>query len=342
MLMQLWVSAFVLAFGSAIGCTLLFALATHPSAPLGFRVDANPAFPPLLGGLAILTGTVVAVMGLGLVGAMRPMLLGMCLVFAAGLLGDLAQQRPLALIAQAFVTILAVSSGGLEISSLDSLFPGLALAGAVAAVLAITRAINGLADLPGFRATFTFVALTWIVFGAAMAGQDTLFRVALVLQAAIGGYVMCNFVLLGKPYRHVFLGSSGGLMIAFAIGWLALDLTQRPGTSFPGFTALWILILPLADWCSVLLRRITRREDLFERSDRHLHHYLKLHGLRTASVFGLLLLVSGLCALFGFAGWRWGIPAWVMYGAAVALFVAYHAWITRQWRRVTGFVVFTQ
>ena len=338
----LWFASFVFAFGGAMGCTGLFALATHPSAPLGFHVEANPAFPPLLGGLAVLVGTVVAIWVLGLAGATRHMVLGMCLIFAAGLVGDLAQQRPTALIAQAVITLFAASSGELEFRALTALtFPGLGLAVAVLAIFVVTRAINGLAELPGFRATYTFVALTWFVLAAAMSGHDLAFRVAVVLQAAIGGYLVTNFVLLGRPFRHVFLGSSGGLMIAFAIGWLALVVTQGPGATFPVFAALWVLYLPLADWCSVLLRRIARREDLFERSDKHLHHYLKLHGLKTGQIFALMLLVSGLCALFGFTGWRWGIPAPVMYAAAIALFIAYHVWITRAWKRVSGFVIFT-
>ena len=339
---SLWFASFVFAFGGALGCTGLFALATHPSAPLGFRIDGNPAFPPILGGLAVLVGTVIAIWVLGIAPATRHMVLGMCLIFAAGLLGDLAQQRPTSLIAQAVVTLFAASSGSLEFRQLGQItFPGLGLALAVVAIFVITRAINGLADLPGFRATYTFVALTWFVMAAAMSANDLAFRVAVVLQSAIGGYLVCNFVLLGRPFRHVFLGSSGGLMIAFAVGWLALVVTQGPGRSFPVYAALWVLYLPLADWCSVLLRRIARREDLFERSDKHLHHSLKLHGMKTGQVFASMLTTSGLCALFGFAGWRWELPPILMYGLALALFLAYHLWITRQWRRVSGFVVFT-
>ena len=339
----LWFASFVLAFGGAMGCTGLFALATHPSAPLGFHVDGNPAFPPLLGGLAVLLATVVAIWALGLALPTRHLVLGMCLVFATGLVSDLSQQRPTALIAQAVVMLLVVSAGNLEFAELGHLtFPGMGLALAVVALFAITRAINGLADLPGFRATYTFVALTWFVFASAMTGHDVAFRLAIVLQAALGGYLVCNFVLLGKPFRHVFLGSSGGLMIAFAVGWLALVVTQGNGRSFPVYAALWVLYLPLADWCSVLLRRIARREDLFERSDRHLHHYLKLYGLKTGEVFALMLLLSGLLALFGFAGWRLGVPPVIMYGTALLGFVLYHAWITRAWKRVSGFVVFTQ
>lgn len=340
---SLWFASFVLAFGGAMGCTGLFALATHPSAPLGFHVDGNPAFPPLLGGLAVLLGTVAAIWVLGLAAPTRHLVLGMCLIFAAGLVSDLSQQRPVALLGQAVVTLLVASAGNLEFAGLGAVtFPGLGLALAVAAIFAITRAINGLADLPGFRAAYTFVALTWFVFAAAMSGHDVAFRMAIVLQAALGGYLVCNFVLLGKPFRHVFLGSSGGLMIAFAVGWLALVLTQGNGRSFPVYAALWVLYLPLADWCSVLLRRIARREDLFERSEKHLHHYLKLHGLKTAQIFAVMLLLSGLCALFGFAGWRFGVPPALMYLLAGVLFVAYHVWITRAWKRVTGYVVFTQ
>ena len=340
---SLWLVSFVVAFGGAMGCTGLFALATHPSAPLGFHVEANPAYPPLLGGLAVLLATVVSIWMLGISSPTRHLVLGMSLIFGAGLLGDLAQQRPYALIAQAVITLFVASAGGLEVAALSDLtFPGLGLAAAVIAMMSVTRAINALAELPGFRATYTFVALTWFVLAAAMSGHDLAFRVAIVLQSAIGGYIVCNFVLLGRPFRHVFLGSSGGLMIAFAVGWLALVLTQGPAGTFPTYAALWVLYLPLADWCSVLLRRILRREDLFERSDRHLHHYLKLHGMRTGQVFAVMLLVSGLCALFGFAGWRHGWPPVLMYGLALLLFGLYHAWITRAWKRVSGFVVFTQ
>jgi UDP-GlcNAc:undecaprenyl-phosphate GlcNAc-1-phosphate transferase len=183
------------------------------------------------------------------------------------------------------------------------------------------------------------VALAWFTTAAALTGLQTQFQIGLVLVGAIGGYLVSNLVLLKHPYSRVLLGSAGGLMIGFALGWLAIDLTQGSGRGLPTIAALWILMLPLANGCSALLRRVARGRDLFERDDQQIHHYLFAKGFSQGEALLVLLVASAFLGAIGYAGWRFKIPEPAMYLAALIAFIAYHAWITRTWRRLVGFTI---
>jgi UDP-GlcNAc:undecaprenyl-phosphate GlcNAc-1-phosphate transferase len=193
--------------------------------------------------------------------------------------------------------------------------------------------------LRGFRAGFAFVALAWFAAAAAICGLHTQFQIGLVLVGAIGGYLVSNLVLMKRPYSRVLLGSAGGLMIGFTLGWLAIDLTQGSSRGFPFVAALWVLMLPLANGFSVLLRRAARGRDLFQRDDEQIHDYLFAKGFSQAEALLILIVSSAFLGTVGYAGWRLHLPDVAMYLLAIAAFVGYHGWMTRNWRRITGFTV---
>jgi UDP-GlcNAc:undecaprenyl-phosphate GlcNAc-1-phosphate transferase len=298
----------------------------------------------VMGGLAILAAVVGATWEAGILAQVHYLLLAMALLFAAGLWSDVTDRGDHANLAvQVIATTLIVGVADVQLRSLGAggarLPAFLSLPLTVFAILAVAHSVSMMDGLRGFRAGFAFVALAWLTAAAAITGLQTQFQIGLVLVGAIGGYLVSNLVLLKRPYSRVLLGNAGGLMIGFTLGWFAIDLTHGIARGFPFVAALWVLILPLANGFSVLLRRAARGRALFERDDEQIHDYLFAKGFSQGEALLILIVASAFLGAVGYAGWRFHVPQAAMYLLAIAAFIGYHAWMTRSWRQMTGFTV---
>lgn len=327
-----WLIPAALAFVAGLACSLLLSRSRRTL---------------LFGGFAILVAVAGAAWAAGILGQVHYLLLAMALLFAAGLWTDVSDRGDRANLAvQVIATTLIVGVGEVQLHSVGDLGFGrttlpaiLSLPLTVFTLLAIAHSVSMMDGLRGFRAGFAFVALAWLTAAAALTGLHTQFLTGLVLVGAIGGYLVSHLVLMKRPYARVLLGNAGGLMIGFTLGWLAIDLTQGARRGFPVSAAVWVLMLPLANGLSVLLRRAARGRNLFERDDEQIHDYLFAKGFSQGEALLILIVASAFLGAAGYAGWRFHVSEPVMYGLAVAAFIAYHVWIARTWRRMTGFTV---
>jgi UDP-GlcNAc:undecaprenyl-phosphate GlcNAc-1-phosphate transferase len=165
-------------------------------------------------------------------------------------------------------------------------------------------------------------------------GLDVQFATALILCGAIAGFLLFNLRLPWQSHARVFLGDAGSLMIGFALGWFAIDLTQGPGRTLAPIAALWVLLLPLADCVSLMARRLRAGRSPFDADRHHIHHYLLARGFTHNQALALLVALSFLFGAIGFAAWRLRLPDAALFWPFFFGFFAYHAWIQRAWRRL--------
>jgi UDP-GlcNAc:undecaprenyl-phosphate GlcNAc-1-phosphate transferase len=116
------------------------------------------------------------------------------------------------------------------------------------------------------------VAFAWYAGVAADSGLEIQFKIAVIFCGAIAGFLLFNLRFPWQRQARVFLGDAGSLMIGFALGWFAIDLTQGPGRTFPPIAALWILLLPLVDCVSLMTRRLRSGKSPVVADRRHIHH----------------------------------------------------------------------
>lgn len=330
---QPWLVPVALAFAAGFACTIFLSRSRTTL---------------FTGGFAILVAVAGAAWGAGILVQVHYLLLAMGLLFAAGMWSDVSDRRDQANLAiQVIATTLIVGVADVQLRSLGDVFgmgstrlPAfLSLPLTVFAILAVAHSVSMMDSLRGFRAAFAFVGLAWFTAAAAITGLQTQFQIGLVLVGAIGGYLVSNLALLKRPYSRVLLGNAGGLMIGFTLGWFAIDLTQGSARDFPFVAAVWVLMLPLANGFSVLLRRAARGRDLFQRDDEQIHDYLFAKGFSQGEVLLILIVASAFLGAVGYAGWRFHVPEPAMYLLAIAAFIGYHAWMSRTWRRMSGFSV---
>jgi UDP-GlcNAc:undecaprenyl-phosphate GlcNAc-1-phosphate transferase len=301
--------------------------------PGGRKVHGKPV--PLVGGLGIFFAVLVTTTLLGASGQTSYFLFALAIVIAVGLWDDVVEIRPrLKFAIQVIASVIMIWGAGIQLFNVGDLFGWKPIGLWIFAIVGVVNAVNMMDGLDGLGGSIAFVAFAWYALIATDSGLDVQFRTAVIFCGAIAGFLLFN---LRFPWQHqakVFLGDAGSLMIGFALGWFAIDLTQGPGRSFPPIAALWVLLLPLADCVSLMTRRIMQRRSPFVADSHHIHHYLLTRGLTHGQTLGLLVGCSAVFGSVGYFGWRLGVPEPFLFGIFFFGFFAYHYWITKAWRKI--------
>jgi UDP-N-acetylmuramyl pentapeptide phosphotransferase/UDP-N-acetylglucosamine-1-phosphate transferase len=133
-----------------------------------------------------------------------------------------------------------------------------------------------------------FVALLWLT--------DVLPTQAAIVAASLCGALL-GFAPFNKPVARLFLGDVGSLPIGLLVGWMLLHLA-RTGTLA---AALLLPLYYLMDATITLLRRLRRRERVWEAHRSHFYQKATDNGFSalsvSAHVFGLNLALAALAAM---------------------------------------------
>jgi UDP-GlcNAc:undecaprenyl-phosphate GlcNAc-1-phosphate transferase len=308
--------------------------------PGGRKLHARAV--PLVGGISIFVALLVASRFAGIFHNASWFLLALSVVIAVGFWDDVTEIRPrLKFAIEVIASAIMIWGAGVELHSVGNLLGwrpiGLWLFAApltVFAIVGVMNAVNMLDGMDGLGGSVAFVAFAWYAAIAWFSGLDVQFGTALILCGAIAGFLLFNLRLPWQSQAKVFLGDAGSLMIGFALGWFAIDLTQGEGRTLPPIAALWVLMLPLVDCVSLMARRIRAHKSPFDGDRHHIHHYLLARGFSHNQTLAILVSLSSLFGAIGFAAWRLEIPEPFLFWPFFLGFFAYHAWIQRAWRKL--------
>ncbi|HUF80105.1 MAG TPA: MraY family glycosyltransferase [Burkholderiales bacterium] len=297
---------------------------------------------PLVGGLAIFGALLAVSWAMGLAPRIGWFLFALSIVVAVGFWDDRAEIRPgLKFAIQIIATGIMIWGAGVVLTSVGDLIGwrsvGLSVFAVpltVFAMVGVVNSINMMDGLDGLAGSIALVALAWFALVAAQSGLDTQVLSALLLCGAVAGFLVFNLRLPWQRRARVFLGDAGSLMLGFALGWYAIDLTQGPGRTFPPIAALWILMLPLCDCVSLMIRRIQAGRSPFVADSGHIHHYLLARGFSPSQTLAILVAASVLFGAAGYFAWLLKLPEQVLFYPFFFDFFAYHAWIQREWERI--------
>jgi len=297
---------------------------------------------PLVGGIAIFIALLAAAPFAGIAHHVSWFLLALSVVIAVGFWDDVTEIRPRVKLAiEVAASCMMIWGAGVQLHSVGDLLGwrpiGLSLFAVpltVFSMVGVMNAVNMMDGMDGLGGSVAFVAFAWFAAIAWCCGLDVQFATALILCGAIAGFLLFNLRLPWQSHARVFLGDAGSLMIGFALGWFAIDLTQGTGRTLQPIAALWVLLLPLADCVSLMTRRIRAGKSPFDADRHHIHHYLLARGFTHNQALAILVAVSLVFGAVGFLGWRLGLPEAALFWPFFVGFFAYHAWIQRAWRRL--------
>ena len=338
-------------FAASAAAALLFMLALIRLAPLLHLLDhpggrkEHAQTTPVIGGLGIALVVLAAVFVLQLPHA-YVFSLPVLAILGIGIADDIHEIAPLPkFLAQAAACLLMIFLLGVQLHQVGDLF-GVGAIGlwifsipmTVFAVIGVINAINMADGIDGHAGGIGLIAFVAYAYVARESGLWEQYKVLVVLAGATSGYLLLNARWPWNKRARTFLGDTGSMLLGFLIGWFAIDLTAGNGAPsdgsriFPAICALWVIVIPLSDCVSLMIRRKLARRSMFVADRQHLHHYLLNRGLSIGRASAVSAVGSAVCAAIGIAGWKLGVPEPVMFGAFVVFFVRYHLHMQQAFR----------
>lgn len=167
-------------------------------------------------------------------------------------------------------------------------------------IVVIVNAFNFLDNMDGASAGIAVIASSVLFTAAAFSGQVLVGGLALVFIGTLLGFLIFNF-----PPASIFMGDAGSLVVGFFVALLTLRTTyyQQAGSGewYPVLLPLIAMAVPLYDFASVTLLRISQGKSPFVGDTQHFSHRLRRRGLtdmQTALTLYLATLCTGLGATF--------------------------------------------
>jgi len=222
------------------------------------------------------------------------------ILFALGLSDDIKSLRPHSkLVVQFAVALIAAAFADIRV---ELFIENKLITSAISAVwiVLIVNAFNFLDNMDGASAGIAAIAGSILFTAAAISGQVFIGGLAIVFIGTLLGFLIFNF-----PPAKIFMGDAGSLVVGFFVAILTLRTTYyheaQSGQWYVVFMPLVVMAVPLYDFISVTLLRISQGKSPFIGDTQHFSHRLKRHGLtdtQTVLTLYLATLATGLAAIF--------------------------------------------
>lgn len=167
-------------------------------------------------------------------------------------------------------------------------------------IVLIINAFNFLDNMDGLSAGIAIIVTCILFTAAALSGQVFVGSLALILIGTLLGFLTFNF-----PPARIFMGDAGSLVIGFLVALLTIRTTYyhqaQSGQWYPVLMPAIVMAVPLYDFISVTLLRISQGKSPFVGDTQHFSHRLKKHGLtdtQTVLTLYLATLCTGISATF--------------------------------------------
>lgn len=296
-LLLIFVSALLLALGATPVVRRLADRLGVVDQPDARKLHRAPV--PLLGGIAIYVGFILALLLFGegwVLSQMIGILVSATMVSFLGIWDDRWGVRPLLKLLGQLVAASILIISGVKVSFLP--YPALNVAITLVWVVGITNALNLLDNMDGLSGGVGAVAAGFFLLLAAMNGQYLVASLAAALMGACIGFLYYNL----NP-ATIFMGDAGSMFLGFILSVVAIKLR------FPGRPSMitWmipvvVLGLPIFDTTLVVISRLRGgMNPLTSPGKDHVSHRLVQMGLSQRNAVIVLYLICcalGLAALF--------------------------------------------
>jgi UDP-GlcNAc:undecaprenyl-phosphate GlcNAc-1-phosphate transferase len=189
-------------------------------------------------------------------------------------------------------------------------------------IVAITNAMNFIDNMDGLSAGIAAIAGGLFLIAAILNAQ---WFIGVILALMVGGCL--GFLVFNFPPAKIFMGDSGSLVIGFVLAITTVRTTYIPVDSGGPNSGAWygvlmpiaVLAVPLYDFVTVTIIRISQGKSPFVGDLQHFSHRLRDRGLGNR---GTILVIYALTACSGIAGiLLTRVSAWeaAMLGIQVAL-----------------------
>jgi UDP-GlcNAc:undecaprenyl-phosphate/decaprenyl-phosphate GlcNAc-1-phosphate transferase len=295
-----------------VSCTMLLAL--RPFAQVVGLIDkpggrkTHHGEVPVVGGIAMFSGLLVAAAGTSGIGAGGTYLLVVsAFMVMLGALDDRFDLPPnVRLFAHLSAAVALIYGTGFLVRDLGDLvgwgiltLGPFALPFTVVSVVALINAFNMLDGLDGLAGSAGLVALGGLMFIGTASGATGTVVIAGSMLGAVMAFLMFNLPThLNRPVR-TFMGDAGSTLLGFVLAGLSLTLVQPTTIDLSPVLILWLMPIPIFELFSSTARRIMRGMSPAQADTGHFHHRLVNAGLSVRAICALYFLVSVASCAFG-------------------------------------------
>lgn len=202
----------------------------------------------------------------------------------------------------------------------------------IIAVFGVINAFNMIDGLDGLAAS---IALATIIILLIFGGNSlTLAKIGSPLVGALFAFLLFNMRIVNFMPR-IFLGDAGSTLLGLTLVWVLIETAQSDASYRVGInpaTALYLIAIPLFDMVVTTLRRILRKQPLFQADRSHIHHLLLDSGF---SERGVLVIILGLSIAFNLLGLKlnWhNVSELFQFAIIFSLFVFYGLITSFMWK----------
>lgn len=295
------------------------------------RVHKKPI--PRLGGLAILTGFIMALIYYFIMVGMDTvvfnskilgLILGIIVIEIAGVWDDIKPIRAWTKLAFQIVAALIVVGFGVRVEFLTNPFVegGIFELGVFSIpltmlwIVGITNAINFIDGLDGLAAGVAMISSLSLLFIAIYLNQPQTIVLAAGLAGATMGFLPFNF----NPAK-IFMGETGSAFLGFTLGTISIMGLVKSYTAIAIVVPLVVLGLPVFDTAFAIIRRILNGKSPMEADRGHLHHRLVDSGLSQKQSVIILYIVSAFLGLAGIVLIETGIWKFTLLILTIVIFI---------------------
>jgi UDP-GlcNAc:undecaprenyl-phosphate GlcNAc-1-phosphate transferase len=271
---------------------------------------------PLLGGLAIFAGTLIA--GLIWLPAgyaqehqlWHGVLLAAAVITLVGALDDRFDLPPFVKLGGQLVAAVIVVHSGVAVKAITLPFigtlafpnAGVTNAGPVLTVIGLVAMMNvlnfsdGVDGLAAGVCTIIAAAMTIIAFD--LHRQQPAVLAALTAGAALG------FLIYNFPPAKSFMGDCGANLLGLMMGVIAVEAAVKTAAVVSFVLPLILLAVPFLDTTFVVLKRLKYKQPIYRPDSEHFHHRMARIGFSSrrtiAYLYGWTLLLAGLALALRF------------------------------------------
>ncbi len=314
--------------------TVLFMFALRPVAVAVGLVDVpagrkrHGVTVPVIGGIAMAIGLGVGTSLVGHPESWMPILIGVYLLVAVGIIDDRFDLPPnVRLIAQVCAALLVVLASGNVVIYLGEFFGQQLGVGpfripfTVLLIVTIVNAFNFIDGLDGLAGGLAFLAL---VLMAITGVGSPWFGIVAVAASVVAGYLLFNLPLgINRPVR-AFMGDAGSTSLGLIIATAGVYLTQPTASILAPSIGLWFVAVPVFDFFGTIVRRLLSGRSPFDPDHEHLHHVLVESGLSRRYTLAIILGVAVVFAAVGLIGDLFAIDSGIMIVLWLAAGVFYY------------------
>lgn len=190
--------------------------------------------------------------------------------------------------------------------------PWVSLALTVLWIAVVTNAINFIDNMDGLAAGVCMIAGACFLVATSIQGQWFVAALLALLVGACAGFLVFNFPWRTRPRRDgspsgasIFMGDGGSLILGFLLAFLTVRTTYYSPDAAGGWYAvlmpLVVLAVPLYDFVSVVLIRLSQGRSPLVGDLQHLSHRLARRGLSRRAAVLVIYGLTGITALGGVA-----------------------------------------